>query len=155
MWDANRRVKSNQLVVALDIEEMRCGLGATQLLALREYAATIGGGSRRGRNQKSIKERVHGWLLNTPRKGHAPTGFCSLCDSEDGATLWRFFEQHEADARPEGLLILVRELRDTEAAARWRHRPNGAAEPDARAVLAGRLRLGLRAAGDLTAVCCV
>mmetsp|Transcript_35930 Transcript_35930/g.89694 ORF Transcript_35930/g.89694 Transcript_35930/m.89694 type:complete len:149 (+) Transcript_35930:532-978(+) len=135
MWDANRRVKLNHLVATLNPEEMRCGLSTAQLLALLKYAADIGGSSRF--DKSSNKERVHGWLLGTPRKGHTLTDFRSRCGSEDGATLWRFFEEHEEGSRrPEGpqaaassLLLLVQELRDAEAARARGGSPSSAAVP--------------------------
>lgn len=96
-WDANRRVKSDRLVGALDAAEMRCGLSAAQLAALLAHASALGGSSRR--DAASNRARVHGWLLSTPRKGHALSHFAARCPTTDGESLWRFFERHERESR--------------------------------------------------------
>ena len=94
-WDANRRVKRDELVQALNPAQMACGLAPEQFKALMEFAETRAGGSSNRRDVQHEQDRVKSWLTSGPRKGQALSNFRSIMPSFDGATLWAFFEKNE------------------------------------------------------------
>ena len=96
-WDANRRVKSDTLLQALSARDMACGLSPEQFSALLKYAEIKGKTNGGGRRDVShFRDRAIHWLIQGPRKGFALSNFRELVkNTEDGATLWSFFESHE------------------------------------------------------------
>ena len=101
-WDANRRVKSDELVPALNPADMACGLAPEQFAALMAHAETLAGGKGNRRDIASLQDRVKGWLTRGPSKGRSLSRFRTLMPSHDGATLWAFFRQHYAAEDEDG-----------------------------------------------------
>jgi hypothetical protein len=99
-WDANRRVKRENLVPALNAAEMACGLAPEQFAALMAHAETLAGEDRQDITNR--QDVVKLWLTRGPPKDRALSGFRSLMPSHDGATLWAFFRQYYAADEGDG-----------------------------------------------------
>ena len=101
---ANRAVKRDRLLQALDPLSLQCGLSQPQFEALLKHVDGRGGAGRGCRqNLAHERSRATGWLTAAPREGFGLKDFQKhVGRTEDGGRLWRFLAAWE-DQQREGM----------------------------------------------------
>ena len=89
---ANRWVKTDRLVQALDPREMLCGISAAQLLALVQWVEGGGEGDGKSKDRTALYRTIEGWLTVSPGQGNTFREFQKdVHGSSDSSVLRSYF----------------------------------------------------------------